>query len=446
MFFTRLAAAATACAILIAAVIYPAAPAGAGAHLAALGDGFQRGPLADKACPLAGSIITQPFADLADVLSVSPLGGVTAPGEALPAPFIRINTRKGATAFERRTTRVMAPARADITAIERRILRDATGAATGQSWTVHLRTCENVAIQLGDLDTLLPDLVRRAGGVAAFTQIDGPDHSAVRTQLRVRAGAEIGTADGFDVALIDTRQAAKDLVRPERYRTNPYLAGRVLGVTPELLSAIALDHTQAQCPLDYLPTRLRTEWTQKLGDVYGMRRAKGENACRTALADIPDTAQGAWFTDASHNGVATRLRAIALAPDSVDPQRQIFALHGRLRSFSPDLVALTPKAKSAREAAAQDFLSFAAAPDGRSHGRINQPFGRTEAGRIYCYQGLRANFVGPRINGVLLFEVSGKQEDRAPATMKMELRGDVQSCIDLPEPWAFTGAETLFYR
>ena len=88
MFFTRLAAAATACAILIAAVIYPAAPAGAGAHLAALGDGFQRGPLADKACPLAGSIITQPFADLADVLSVSPLGGVTAPGEALPAPAI----------------------------------------------------------------------------------------------------------------------------------------------------------------------------------------------------------------------------------------------------------------------------------------------------------------------------------------------------------------------
>jgi len=30
--------------------------------------------------------------------------------------------------------------------------------------------------------------------------------------------------------------------------------------------------------------------------------------------------------------------------------------------------------------------------------------------------------------------------------MKIEARGEVLSCIDMPEPWEFTGAETTFYR
>ena len=33
-----------------------------------------------------------------------------------------------------------------------------------------------------------------------------------------------------------------------------------------------------------------------------------------------------------------------------------------------------------------------------------------------------------------------------PGELKIEARGDVQSCIDLEEPWAFSGNETTFYR
>ena len=33
-----------------------------------------------------------------------------------------------------------------------------------------------------------------------------------------------------------------------------------------------------------------------------------------------------------------------------------------------------------------------------------------------------------------------------PGALKIEARGDALSCIDLAEPWAFTGNETVFYR
>ena len=65
------------------------------------------------------------------------------------------------------------------------------------------------------------------------------------------------------------------------------------------------------------------------------------------------------------------------------------------------------------------------------------------ADKVYCYEGLRANFVGPRINGVILLSI--ESGDAAPL-MRIEARSDALRCIDLPEPWDFTGAETTFYR
>ena len=437
LYFARLSAAATVAALLIGAIMYPNAPASVAERAASFAP--ETASFETRACPIGGSIFTSEFANITDVISVSPLGGVTAPGEPLPAPYIRVNMRKGATQFERRRTDVLSPARADITAVERRILRREDGSAVSQSWTVHFDVCENVSFYVSDLDKVNPDIIRRVGGLVAFEEISGPDHVAAATNLRVRSGDVIGEADGFDIGLEDRRTAPADLVRPERYQTNPYLAGRVYDVRPELISAISTDHTRAQCPIDYMPSDIAEKWTPLLGDAFGMRRAKGDNACRTALVDEVGAAQGAWFTDAANNGVASKVSAIALAPDNVDPSRQIFSLHGRLKSLNPNMVALPPKQRTAREEAAKDFLTFS-----NGQGLVNRHFADTIAGPVYCYEGLRANFVGPRINGVILLSL--KEDENAGDRMRMEARGDVLSCADLPEPWAFTGAETTFFR
>ncbi|MEZ5893164.1 MAG: hypothetical protein R3C58_08480 [Parvularculaceae bacterium] len=355
----------------------------------------------------------------------------------LPAPYIRINTRSGDKAFERRITQALSPARADIIAIERRIVRD--GDKPSASWTVHFRACGKVAFYYDRLDTIDAGLLERAGGLVAFTEFGSPDHIAVETRLRVEPGDVIGSSDGFDVGLHDLGASPAPLARPERYHTDTYARAEIFDAAPSLMSAIATDPTRARCPLDYLPKNEQPLWAAKLGDAWGVRRAKGENACRTALVDIPDAAQGAWFTDAAHNAATTRVSAIALSPDSIDPDRLIFALHGRLPSLTGDLVSLPKTMDAQRAAASKDFYSFSS-----GEGRINTPFAEVKDSAVHCYQGLRANFIGPLMNGVILLQrVEG---ENGADLLRIEARGDVNACIDLPEPWSFTGNETTFYR
>lgn len=447
----RLAAALIVAGLLGVAIAKPDAPRTVAERAAAIAP--DRAPLADRDCPLAGTALAGPFAPIDDIISISPLGGVTAPDEPLPAPHIRINTRKGETVFERRMTQALAPARADVSAIERRVVRDEAGLATGLKWKVHFRTCNDISLAYDDLDEIDLDLLARVGGLAAFSQVEGPDRMAVKTALRVRAGDVIGRAAGFDVALEDRSRAPEPLIRPERYRPNPYLEARVRHADPALIAALADDPAHARCPLDYLPAAIRSDWSALLGDAYGMRRARSaaagggsDSACRSAILDKAGSAQGVWYTDAAHNALTARVSAIALAPDAVDPARQIFSLHGRLPSLTAAMVALPPKQDEARAEAARDFLTFdgnAAPSGGRAFG-VNIPFDQTATGGRYCYDGLRANFVGPRISGVILLGLEAGEDDAA--LMKIEARGDVMACADLADDWAFSGGETVFYR
>ncbi|MEL7486540.1 MAG: hypothetical protein AAGJ87_04885 [Pseudomonadota bacterium] len=397
----------------------------------------ERAPLAARACARGEPALAGAFAPIEDVLSVSPLGAVTAPGEPLPAPYIRINTRKGATVFERRETEALAPARADIVAVERRLVK--AGDTRKESWTVHFAACDTIAFYYDRLDRLDPALMKRIGGLKQFREIGGPQHLAAETDVRVNLGAVIGYSDGFDVGLHDLGAAAATLARPERYRSNPYARAAVFDTPPSLHEAISTDHAKARCPLNYMTDDLKEAWTDKLGDAFGMRRARGENACRTQLIDLPDTAQGAWFTDASHNAATEKVSAIALAADTIDQSRLIFALHGRAPSLSPDMIALPPMLEEQRIEASRDFLTFE-----KGDGRINTPFALVAKDKMHCYNRLRANFVGPKVLGVVLLQTS-ETEDGAEI-LKLEAIGDVMTCIDLSEPWAFTGNETTFYR
>ena len=442
-YFTRLGAALFTAALLIGVILRPNAgeefvgkAAEKAAIVAAAADGA---PMATRACAIGEPAFSTPFAKIDDVLSISPLGGVTAPGEILPAPYIRINTRRGETAFERRVTDALAPAKADVVAIERKIDRDPYGRATSQSWTVHMRSCENISFTYDRLNSVSEELLNRAGGLATFTEIGGPDHIAKEVLVRVAPGDVIGSADGFNVALHDLTARPAPAARPERYETNPYARAAALDVPPGLLSAIETQPGRARCALDYLPKDVQAQWTDKLGDAWGLRRAKGDNACRTELANLPGALQGAWHTDAAHNAATTKISAIALGADTVDPDRLVMALHGRLKSLSPDLIGLPPMMEDERAAAARDFLTF-----NSGEGRINTPFDKADSEQVYCYERLRANFVGPLINGVILMKRESR--DGEPDLLTMEARGDAFTCIDLDEPWTFSENATTFYR
>lgn len=437
-YYTRLFAVLFTAALIGAAIAYPLAGKNAVKRAVAVAAAVET-PMAQRTCSIGEPSFSGPFAAHDDVLSVSPLGGVTAPGEILPAPYIRVNTKRGETAFERRRTNALAPAKADIVALERKIDRDETGRALAQSWTVHFRSCENVKFYYDRIDQISDEILKRAGGLVGFVELGGPDHIALETAIRVNVGDSIGTADGFDVGFHDLSAAPALLERPERYSPNPYLRAAVLDAEPSLIDAITHNTAQARCPLDYLPDGERQKWVAMLGDSWGIRRAKGDNACRTVLVDLTGTAQGVWFTDAAHNAATTKLSAIALSPDAIDPNRLIFALHGRLSSLTPEVIGLAPMMEHERTEAAKDFMSFT-----RGEGRINAGFESVRTGGLYCYERLRANFVGPSINGVFLVERQSGED--GPALLKIEARGDVFSCIDLPEPWSFTGNETTFYR
>lgn len=436
----RLAAAFITAALFGAAIAWPQGGAKFAENAQSFAARADGDPMETRACAIGEPVLSGPFAPLEDVLSVSPLGGVTAPGEALPAPYIRVNTRSGEQAFERRSTSALAPAKADIVAIERRTLRDAYGRAAGPSWTVYFRTCSDISFYYDRIDRIDDAILEKAGGLVAFSEFGTPDHMGVETRIRVATGDVIGVSDGFDIGLHDLAATAAAMARPERYRKDSFARAEVFDAPPSLLAAITTDVTRARCAIDYLPKDDQTKWAALLGDSWGVRRAKGDNACRTALVDTPGAAQGAWFTDAAHNAAASKVSAIALSTDSINPDRLIFALHGRLPSLTQSMITppKTPDA-AASKAAADDFLSFM-----QGEGRINTPFANIADTEIHCYQKLRSNFIGPLVNGIVLLQ--RQENENGLALLKIEARNDVTSCIDLAEPWRFTGNETTFYR
>ena len=96
-YYTRLAASLAACAILGTLMMRPDMGERAVDKVASLKP--EQVSLATQPCRQGEAAFAGPFAPIDDILSVSPLGAITAPGEPLPAPYIRINTRKGDSIF-----------------------------------------------------------------------------------------------------------------------------------------------------------------------------------------------------------------------------------------------------------------------------------------------------------------------------------------------------------
>ena len=103
-YYTRLAAALFTAALIGFVIYQPNAGRKAADRIASVAATVEKAPLAERVCAIGDPALSGPFAPAEDVLSVSPLGGVTAPGEVLPAPYLRINMKSGETAFDRRMT------------------------------------------------------------------------------------------------------------------------------------------------------------------------------------------------------------------------------------------------------------------------------------------------------------------------------------------------------
>lgn len=367
-----------------------------------------------RPCAPGESPLTAGFAPISDVLSATPLDALSAPGEAPPAPHLRLTSGRGGGA----PMTALAPGKGEIVALERRI--EAVGGRKRELWTVRFKPCDRITVVYDRLESIDQTLLRRAGGPETFEPI-AHDRSGVAVRLSLDAGAPIGEARAFDVGLIDEGAPVTHHAGPSHARTR-FAVKPTRAISEPLKRTLAFDENRVRCVFDYLAPDARASWAGKLGDGEGRRLRAGESAC---LADVLGTAVGAhgvWFTDSSHNARARKVSAVAFYEDLVDRELLVFSLHGRIASL-PDAGVIS-----------------AAAGDGR----LNAPFETIRPGETYCYQGLRSGLAGPQLDGVLV--VRWQAAEGAPGLLQVEARQDVRECFDMPEPWGFTGAETSFYR
>lgn len=367
-----------------------------------------------RPCAPGESPLTAGFAPISDVLSATPLDALSAPGEAPPAPHLRLTSGRGGGA----PMTALAPGKGEIVALRRRV--ETVGGRKRELWTARFNPCGRITVIYDRLESIDQTLLRRAGGLGAFEPIGGHG-SAVAVRLSLDAGAPIGQARAFDVGLIDGGAAVTHHAGSAHARTR-FAVDPPQSVSEPLKRALAFDEDRTRCVFDYLAPDLRASWAGKLGDGEGRRLRADKNACLADVPGPPAGARGVWRTDASHNARARKVSAIALYADLVDRELLIFSLHGRIASL-PDASVVA-----------------AAAGDGR----LNAPFETIRPGETYCYQGLRSGLEGPQLDGVLV--VRWQAAEGAPGLLQVEARQDVRECFDMPEPWGFTGAETSFYR
>lgn len=390
---------------------------------------------AERACATGAAPLAAGFADLSRILAVAPLGPARPPGADPAPPFIRVLPKRGPGAADG-LIEALAPGRVDVVAIEGRPAGVAGG--TTQAWSVWMKPCDGIVLVYDGIDEIDESLLRRARA-ASVISASGDGRAAIAARIRLREGDVVGRSRGFNLALSDLAAPAVRHAAPAPGREIPAHGAGDYADSPTLARALGFDRSRARCPLDYLAPEVRTAWTQKVADWRGIRLAVGASSCaRAALAAGAD-ASGPWFTDSSHNARADRVRAIALADDPVDPGRLVFALDGVLRSLAPGMIAASQASPRRRAELAAGPVTF----DPRD-GRINAPFTNLRDNETYCFEDLRIGFSGPVVDGVILMRIE-RAGDAAPL-LKMEARADAAKCLDLPEPWTFSGGETSFFR
>jgi hypothetical protein len=333
------------------------------------------------------------------------------------------------------TVPVYAPGRAEIVAVQYH---------PGDSdWSIHLKPCRDVLLYYFHIDRLAPAIAAAVGDVATGGVVIG-DFTAKPVAIPLTPGQVIGHAQTFDIGVHDARKPPQPFVNPARYAVDlptllagfPGLAGNpiALQVAPHIIPRAL----QNRCPIDYFTPPLRAALTARLSDHDGAPLASGVPKCHSHMQDVPGTAQGNWWndTDATHDALFAEEHAIALANWNVTPSVPLFSLNENVPGFSHTL--LEPGAPPHY---VNSTFEFPVRPGPQ---RTNRRFAEITDSAIYCYDLVRIHRGGPRLNAVILIQVSDRRgAPRSRLTLELV---PVSRCPALPRPWRFSRSAATYYR
>lgn len=402
---------------------------------------------ADRRCPPGDGFFTHLPTNLADVAGIVPLGNMNPAGHTIPTRHIYVypNMTTPGDVSTAITVRVFAPGKAEIVAVQYH--------PDDKDWSLHLKPCRDVSLYYFHVDKLAPAIAAAVGDVAVGGVVF-PGSTSKPVSIAVTPGQHLGYAQSFDIGLHDFRKPPQPFANPLRYKVDlpvllagfPALAGDpiALEVAPRIIPQALYN----RCPIDYFRPAPRALLTARLSDYDGAPLASGTPKCHSHMQDVPKTAQGNWWNDLDpvHDALMDEEHAIALANWNVTPTVQLFSLNENVPGFSHALLEAG--------AAPDDVNATFEFPVREGPQRTNRRFAEIADDALYCYDLVRIHRGGPRLNTVILIQVtdglpseaSAKEGPGGPRTkLKIEFV-PTSRCPALPLPWAFTANAATYYR
>lgn len=339
------------------------------------------------ACAADENLFTAEFAPVADVLSLTPMRVDLDRGEH---GRVSVRTRRGATPSDRAEIGAFAAADGQVLAV--------TG-DPASGFSVDIQPCDGLLVRYENIAKLSPRIAAIRDGVTEDRSISGGDR--------------IGSGVGFDFLVADLRKAPR--------------FERRLGVDAQRIAA------SAKCPLDFMPHDMKAEYRFKLGDDWGLRRARGEAACG-GVETTAVSAKGVWKS-AEREGYAMSLR-----DDPFDARRGVMQIGGEVSPIAHHMVEL-PRADllTRIDIARSDFVF----DRGEEDGLVNV-FPVKGDTRVHCIEGLRSSDAGARLSAVALVSLTTSPE--GADELSMEMRDEASRCSDLEQPWRFSAARLKYAR
>lgn len=404
------------------------------ASMAATADAVPPGA---TSCPLSDTLFTHLPTNLASISGIVPLGNLNPAGHTIPSRhiyFYPTMTTPGdpSTAI---TVKVLSPGNVEIVAIEKQ------GAAA--DWSLHMKPCKDVSLYYFHVDALAPAVAAAMGDFLVGSIALPGGGRAKPVSIPLAPGAFVGTADTFDVGLQDFRKPPLPFANQARYKVDiPALlvsfglAGDPIAtaVAPRIMPQAL----QNRCAIDYFSAPLRTAMTAKLADYDGVPLASGVPMCHSHEQDVPKTAQGNWWNDLDpvHDALFAEEHALALVNWNVTPAVQLFSLNENVPGLTSALLEGAPPA---------DYVNSAFEfPIREGPLRTNRRFAEITHNAIYCYDLVRIHRGGPRLNAVILLQVTdGPGGPRSKLNIEFV---KTSRCPALPVPWKFGPGVATYYR
>ncbi len=343
------------------------------------------------------AFFTAPLTPASDLVSWVPLGNLEGPSHTLPTHHSYPDPLRGPSV----TTPypIMAPGKVRLVAIEYLPEDD--------DYSLHLRPCDEVRMYLLHVKRLSARLQAVLGDSTQWSPLPAlyaafPIDVAL-TAIDFAPGdllgvTGVGEQTGYDVGLVDTRQAVLGFVNLSRYALpDPGLIPEVDPViVQKVIDNAAPDRSRQFCALDYFEPGLRSQYMALLGSFGGEPRRTIPPLCGEHMQDIAGTAQGNWFRPTGPGEEPSTANDesddFAFVHDNVDPGKPVLSLSDRGPAVSiPD-----------SGGALSYHVSYPPNLDRSS--LINQDPSNVVPGPVYCFDALSGRF-GASLPGLFLVQL-----------------------------------------